>query len=222
MSTSLTTNSNKFLQPHKAAGDKRAISVMDRLFNRLDGIYPHKWRSAFASEQAIENWRDAWADAFLEERLTLHEIKTGLNECRRAFDWPPSLPEFLRLCRPNLAPDLAWHEAVTQMGRRAEGRDVWSHPAIYWTAVGIGEFDLKNLTFTAIKPRWERLLAENIKKDLKPVPKRLDALPPPGRTQANSAEGLAKLRAMCEELATNKAIDLPSDMHKCINGGLNE
>lgn len=204
MAKSLTTNKNVYLDPILGQGETKPLSLMDRLFNRLDGIYPHKWRSAFASEQAIQNWRDAWSDAFLEERLAPSEIKTGLAACRKQFEWPPSLPEFLKICRPNLEPELAWHEAVRQMARRAQGRDIWSHPAIYWTAIEVGEFDLKNLTYLAIKARWCKALDANLRKDLPPPPPRLAALPAPGMTAASMDEARRKVQEVCRKFAKSK------------------
>lgn len=37
------------------------------------------------------------------------------------------------------------------MARREQGQDVWSHPAIFWAAVTIGAFDLRNMAFKAIE-----------------------------------------------------------------------
>lgn len=214
MSRQLTATHNKYLVPHQRDDEGTALSVMDRLFNRLDGIYPHKWRAAFASEQAIKNWRDAWADAFAEDDLTLDEIKAGLSACRRTFAWPPSLPEFISLCRPGLEPSVAWNEAVKQIALRAEGRDKWSHPAIYWSAVAIGEFDLKNLTFITVKARWERILTANLKKELAPVPPRMMALPMPGKTVTTQEAGREKIKAICAAFAKNKSFNLSEPMHK--------
>lgn len=207
MSEQLSINENVYLKPGKAQGESKPLSIMDRIFNRLDGIYPHKWRSAFASEQAIQNWREAWADAFMDERLMPSEIKTGLVACRKQFAWPPSLPEFLSACRPNLEPEVAWQEAVKQMAQRAFEKDVWSHPAIYWTASEIGEFDLKNLTYVAIKARWCKTLEANLKKELPPVPPRLIALPPSGMTTAEVEEARKKVVEVCRQFTKSKGME---------------
>ena len=73
---------------------------MDSLFIRFDAIYPARWRSAFTSEQAVINWREVWAGVFVDEGITSEEIARGLKACLKTYDWPPSLTEFLKVCRP--------------------------------------------------------------------------------------------------------------------------
>lgn len=121
-----TSRLNAWLEPHPRLD---GIAMIDHLFNKLDGLYPHRWRSAFANDQAIANWRETWADGFAEEGVTPEEIRRGLSQCRRRFDWPPSFAEFLSACRPPINPEAAYHEAVKQMRNRASGADAWSHPA---------------------------------------------------------------------------------------------
>lgn len=86
---------SKWFDVHPGLG----ISMMDHLFNRLDGAYPHKWRSAFANQQAIDNFCESWAEAFEEEDITPNHIKNGLKVCRNSFDWPPSCAEFIKACK---------------------------------------------------------------------------------------------------------------------------
>lgn len=86
---------SKWFEVHPGLG----ISMMDHLFNRLDGAYPHKWRSAFANQQAIDNFCESWAEAFEEEGITPDHIKNGLKACRSQFDWPPSCAEFIKACK---------------------------------------------------------------------------------------------------------------------------
>ena len=76
------------------------LSVMDSLFSRFDATYPSRWRAAFTSEQAVANWRDVWAGVFADEGITPVEIQRGLKACLKTYDWPPSLTEFLKVCRP--------------------------------------------------------------------------------------------------------------------------
>ncbi len=158
---------SKWLDVHPALG----ISMMDHLFNRLDGAYPHKWRSAFASQDAIINWRESWAETFEEENLTTAEVQTGWKACRRLYDWPPSIAEFLRACRPALDPLAAYHEALSGLAAREAGEiGLWSSPAVYWAAVGMA-YDLKMQTHGQIKGRWERALAEqSAKGQWEPIP----------------------------------------------------
>jgi hypothetical protein len=86
---------SKWFEVHPGLG----ISMMDHLFNRLDGAYPHKWRSAFPNQQAIDNFCESWAEAFEEEGITPNDVKVGLKACRNTFDWPPSCAEFIKACK---------------------------------------------------------------------------------------------------------------------------
>ena len=196
---STSTNRNGWLTPHPALG----ISLMDHLFNRMDGSYPHKWRSAFANAQAIQNWRESWAEGFTEEGMTMDEIKAGIVTCRKLYDWPPSLPEFLKACRPAIDSERAFIEAVEQMRLRDDGKDCWSSPVVYWAAVSLGN-DLRNNHYGAITKRWAAALdfaGKRIKSGELPneVPPRREALPAPGR-QSVSAEQAAYNIAKLHEI----------------------
>ena len=50
------------------------LSLIDALFNRFDGMYPNRWRAAFANAQAIANWREAWVGAFVDEALSPDDV----------------------------------------------------------------------------------------------------------------------------------------------------
>jgi hypothetical protein len=58
---------NAWLSPQPALDN---MTLIDLLFNRLDGLYPNRWRASFRNEHAIANWREAWADGFVSEGLT--------------------------------------------------------------------------------------------------------------------------------------------------------
>lgn len=84
-----------WLEPLKG----KDISPIMLLYKRLDGLYPSKWRASFPDAEAIDNWQEAWAEAFVEDSITPQMIKRGLENCRDMYDWPPSLPQFLKACR---------------------------------------------------------------------------------------------------------------------------
>ena len=197
-----TLKQNGWLESRKWP-DGSSCSLMDRLFNRMDGTYPNRWRSAFANQSAIANWREAWAEAFDEERITAEEVKRGIVECRRRYDWPPSLAEFLKACRPPIDYEETYHEAVEQMRRRESDTDRWSSPAVYWAAVNVGSFDLQSSRYDQIKGRWKRALDEAISEILagrlaNNVPKRFVALPAPGQitlTPEEAGERMAEIMA---------------------------
>lgn len=153
-------NQSKWLMPHQKL---EGMSLMDHLFNRLNGTYPNKWRVNFRDEQAIEDWRQAWAEAFDDEGVMPNDVALGIKNCRRMYDWPPSLPEFLRACRPNLEPDVAFFEAVRGMESRSKGEaGVWTHPAIYHAAVMVGQYEVRTQSYQQLKSRWEKALAEQL------------------------------------------------------------
>ncbi|WP_146187732.1 replication protein P [Limnohabitans sp. T6-5] len=181
---SLTCQRNTWLDARHIRG--RLMSPMDHLFNRLDGMYPNRWRASFPSEASIVNWREAWADAFVDAQLTPQHIAVGIRACARLFDWPPSITEFIRACSPQLDAEAAFTEACTQMRLRDDGRDKWSHKAVYWAAVDFGTWDLRNSSWSAAKTRWSRILAEKMSTpNLPEPPPRRDALPAPGQGSAD-------------------------------------
>lgn len=162
---------------------------VDRLFARFSAMYGARFADMWSGGD-LGLVKSVWADDLAG--YGTDEVARGVEACR-SLKFPPTLPEFLLLCRPPLDAESAFNEAVQQMALRDQGRDVWSHPAIYWSAVTIGAFDLRNATWSAIKPRWSRVLqAEMSKGEWPAVPPRLEALPAPGQIAANPE----KVRAM--------------------------
>ena len=70
-------------------------AAMSRLWARLAEIYGHRWVSQYGdSHGAMDTWQRGLRD------LTRDEISAGLRALLTRDDaWPPSLPEFLQLCR---------------------------------------------------------------------------------------------------------------------------
>lgn len=182
-STNLETQSSKWLEPHKSLD---GLSMMDHLYNRLDGAYPHKWRSNFPNNQAISNWRLSWAEAFEMAGIKPADIKTGLTACQTKFDWPPSCAEFVKACKPQVDFVVAYYEAVNGVKARESGQvGEWSHPAIFWASSGLA-FDLKNQAYSQIKDRWEAALKAQLEREWwDEIPAPLAALPAPGKTITN-------------------------------------
>lgn len=176
---------------------------MRHLFDRFHGIYMDRWLKSFPNTEAITNWTDAWSDAFTDESIAPAEIRIGIDQCRKLYDWPPTLPEFLKACRPTLDPEIAFSEAVTQMHKRRNptqrngelvSDDVWSHPAIYWAAVSLGG-DLMTTSYPQIKNRWRAAL-DTAMKGCQEVPVFRQALPAPGKLAVSPEEGRRRIREM--------------------------
>ncbi|MVW80196.1 hypothetical protein [Bordetella sp. 02P26C-1] len=163
------------------------VSEMRRMYGAKFG---QQWQGLTPREL-----KDSW-DRTLAG-LTEAEIRTGLLACL-SRDWPPTLPEFLRLCRPWLNPEVAYHEAVQGISCRRRGEiGHWSHPAIYWAAVSTGTHDLLNSTYSTIKVRWEREFAKELEKGTWPsIPEVREALPGPGQTMSTKEEAAAALKRM--------------------------
>ena len=195
---------SKWFEVHPGLG----ISMMDHLFNRLDGAYPHKWRSNFPNQQAIDNWCESWAEAFEEEGITPHDVKDGLKACRTRYDWPPSCAEFIKACKPSIDPLVAYYEAVNGTQAREQGKKGdWSHPAIFWASVKVSAYDLKHASYSQIKQRWEKALADEMEKgEWSPVPDALQALPAPGKGEL-SREHAAKMVSELKAADTTKAAE---------------
>ena len=112
--------------------------------------------------------------------FTGEDIRRGLDGCRE-LKFPPTLPEFITLCRPPIEPHTAFMEAMRNMRARDLGQNPeWSHPAIYWAAVEVTYYDMRQSTYSAMKARWERALADQLRQREWPaIPRALVALPAP-------------------------------------------
>lgn len=182
-----------------AVHPKLGISLMDHLFNRLEGLYPSRWRAAFSSEGQIQNWREVWAEAFIEDGITPAAIQTSLAAVRRKYPWPPSLPEFLAACRPEIEPERAYHEAIVGIRSRECGKKgEWSHPAIFWAMTYL-QYELRSSSYPQVKTRWEIALEREIKKNQWPeIPEPMTALPAPPEKPADP-EAAERARQMIRE-----------------------
>lgn len=195
LATSSTLKPSAWLEQRTIRGE--ATTLIDQLFYRLEAMYPQRWRAAFPSQGAIEAWRDTWADAFVDEGITPQQVADAMRACRKKYDWPPSLTEFLKLCVPPVDHESAFHEAVNQMRRRETGDDTWTHPAIYWAAVEFGSWELRGASWATARIRWVRILeAKLADRNLPEVPERRTALPAPGATLVNPE----KVRQFVDEL----------------------
>lgn len=198
---SMFENQSKWLMPHPKL---EGVSLMDHLFNRLNGTYPNKWRANFRDERAIVDWRQAWAEAFDDEGVTPQDVALGIKNCRRMYEWPPSLPEFLKACRPHLEPNVAFFEAVRGMQARIAGKTGdWSHPAIFYAALAVGQYEMMNQSYQQLKARWEKAFGEQLALGQWPeIPPVVGALPAPARTEEGKAQ-IRKVSSMASDALSN-------------------
>ena len=209
MSELTTTGSlNCFLGQSSTAPDSRwfdvhpklGLSMIQHLYNRLDGAYPHWFSSNFASEAALTNWAESWVEAFEEEGISPKEASVGLKACRRRYQKPPSCAEFIQACKPFADPVPAYHEAIVGIEARRKGEwGVWSHPAVYWSAMLLSR-DLMMQAYGQVKDRWAATLTAQLARgEWAEIPAPAPALPAPGKgtlSRADAARMLAEVGAI--------------------------
>lgn len=149
----------------------------------LTAWYGNKFTDSFAGVP-LDMMQEIWAREL--RGYSVQEIQHGLNACKQQ-KWPPTLPEFLSMCRPPLDPEAAFYEAVEQLAARERGKDRWSHPAIYWATTGLYQ-EVRSRHYRDVERRWkpalEKALADHIEGRLGQVPEAVPALPAPGPMRA--------------------------------------
>lgn len=136
---------------------------IEKIFREMRLTFGRRFAEQWAMSDAdMLDLKMHWAEKLFG--LTDKELWTGFHAIA-TMERPPTLSEFLKACRPPLDPLAAYHEAVQGMSARMHGEPgKWSHPAIFWAAVQVSSFDLLNQTYQAVRARWERALAEEMRK----------------------------------------------------------
>jgi len=178
------------------------ISWVESLFKRMHFAYGTRFVDMWAGVNPDE-MKTYWAQRLGE--LSRSELATGYRMLE-SRDWPPTMPEFIKLCRPNLDPEPAFHEALLQGMKRQRADpndpDVWSHPAIYWAWVRVGAFAMTNQGYEVVRPRWIEALRHYAEQaDLPPVPVKRREISAPGKARlrperARELLSQLKLKAM--------------------------
>ena len=150
--------------------------------------FTDQWRG---NSDDMADLKRHWAETL--GKYTSDELKRGVDALSER-DWPPTLPEFEKMCRAPLDPATAFYEAVAGMQQREHGEiGVWSSPVVYWAAVRIGLFDLKNCGYEQIKTRWQAALRAAMQSDAAtPIPSPMLALPDVGKG-STSNEAAARM-----------------------------
>lgn len=114
---------------------------------------------------------DTWAKALAG--FSVREVRQGLAACR-AKPWPPTLPEFLLMCRPKPDYEAMFHEAQKQSGQIRYGSDTWESPLLFWAAYRMGTDNMISLPWEKAKIRWTKIIDElrQHEETLAPVPVR--------------------------------------------------
>lgn len=78
----------------------------------------------------------------------------------------------------------------------------WSHPAIYYAAISIGQFDLLNQAYTQLEQRWHKVLGDQLAKGQWPeIPPPRLALSSPQDREQGRREGQRRVRDLAQVIS---------------------
>jgi len=165
-----------------------------RIFERLSGQLGAKMADLYAGVPPAVV-QGEWCEGLAGFQAA--EIERGLAACRtRVF--APTLGEFLRLCRPCLDHEVAFHEAGDCLRQRDAGQvGSWSHPAV-WRAACTMSMEVRAGDYKACRSRWGYTLQREIEAGWGDVPApavRIEHNAKVGPPPADVRERLAQLRA---------------------------
>jgi len=169
---------------------------IDRLFSRLALTYGNKFADMWRG-QDVESVKQMWANEMAG--FTADEIRLALETLRTSNPaWPPTLYEFMDLCRPAppaINPEVAFCEAMRGLERRKRGEmGDWSHKAIYWAAIDVSAFDVLNLSWPQVKGRWTQAFEKRLADpNLPPIPEPPKQLTAP---ETPHKQGQERIKAM--------------------------
>lgn len=174
------------------AGTGKLFAIMSAMYGRL--------------------WFDQWADtpaAIMEEvwrtelkGFSASEIQAGVAACRN-LTWPPTLPQFLKLCRPDIDADFAWKVAGEGMRARQRGEmGNWPDPCIFWAASRFGPFEVLNEPLANHRVSWvaelDRARNQKAKGLLPEIPVPRTGLIAPGKAVTPKEEARKRIRELLE------------------------
>lgn len=167
----------------------RLIEVMSAFYGSK---FTDQWRGTDPTVMATV-WRQHLAG------YTKAELAHGVEQCK-TLKWPPTLPEFLMLCRPPMDYASAFVEAAENLRLRETGHDRWSHPAIYHAAASMA-WEVRTQPYKWNEARW-RIALDRARADERcaEVPPRPAALIEDRTRHAPTSDQLDALRAAVSKL----------------------
>jgi hypothetical protein len=180
------------MTPQLSTSEPLPTAWIEKLFERMTALYGSKFADMWRGTDP-EQVKALWSQEL--GKLSREEVTKGA-QALMTLEWPPSLPQFINLCRPKLDAQKAFTEALNGLMARDRGEvGVWSHPAVFWAAVRVGAFDIKNATYPQIKGRWESALGDELEKSQWPeIPKPVVSLPPVKVSAEVAQKYLAKMQ----------------------------
>ena len=155
--------------------------LLDNLWLKMTEMYGHRWTASFG---VSADQSHAWAATLAG--LSGAQIASGLAALvERGDDWPPSAPDFRKLCEgaspealglPSVA--AAFREACRNAHPAAAAR--WSHEAVHHAACETGFHELRSLPESKSRALFERAYAVTVRmllagEPLREIPKALPA-----------------------------------------------
>ena len=70
---------------------------IDRLFLQFGAFYGQLWRSQLKEENFIKFMKQQWQEALCE--IDDRTFELAIKECRTNREFPPTLPQFVDMCR---------------------------------------------------------------------------------------------------------------------------
>jgi len=154
-------------------------SWIEKLFSRLSAMYGRKFADLWAGCNLAEV-KAVWAEDLAG--CSGEEIKRGLDACKtRTF--PPTLPEFLMLCRKTVEYELLFMDAVKAM-RTGE----WDSKLLYWTTQKAGAFEVRSESYKRMEKVWKSAVDQCSTENLPDIPPPREALPAPGQQSVSREE----------------------------------
>lgn len=181
------------------------MTWVESLFSRMEAMYGAKFLDMWRGTD-VTLVKQLWADEM--GKLSTEDLKRGYAALM-SRDWPPSLPEFVRMCKPSIDPTVAYYEAINGLQARERGEvGTWSHPAIFWAAVAVSAHDMKHQSYSQIKARWEQALQEQMEKgEWSAVLEPMIALPAPGKSTLSREHATKMVQELQATDVVKKAAD---------------
>ena len=150
--------------------EKLSDKIICHAWQRMISIYGHKWSShlGFADDgtglltDAAKTWQKGLSG------VTLEQLKYGFDMLIfKNHDWPPSLPEFRKLCLSNVPSGIPSADEVLQVLVAVQGRtgtlaSRYQHPLIFAISQSINLFELRRArsldAMRMIKSAYEKLI----------------------------------------------------------------
>jgi hypothetical protein len=172
---------------------------VERIFAELGALYGSKFVDQWGSQDPA-TLKAFWAQKLAG--LSGDELRRGLTACEQR-DWPPTLPEFLKLCRPPMNHTALWYEAQAAAKEREAGEvGTWSAPWVFHAYREMAH-ELRTGEFAKHGERWKGELEKakakvergELPAEIPPPPKALPAPEPLSRDEAKVRAAALKVEA---------------------------